>query len=94
MVTLRKRRPTNLGTLYLGDVPLEQVQCFKYLSVILSFSRVYLLKGQKDSWPVIPKILVESCFAEKSIRHDDIVQMFLLVWIPHWTSVFEVRSDQ
>ena len=37
-VISRKRRLTNPGTLYLGDVPLEQVQCFKYLylGVILS----------------------------------------------------------
>ena len=36
MVISRKRRPTGPGTLYLWDVPLEQVHCFKYLGVILS----------------------------------------------------------
>ena len=36
MVISRKRRPTYPGVLYLGDAPLEQVQCFKYLGVILA----------------------------------------------------------
>ena len=36
MVISRKRRPTYPGVLYLGDIPLEQVECFEYLGVILS----------------------------------------------------------
>ena len=36
MVISRKRRPTYSGVLYLGDTPLEQVECFKYLGVILA----------------------------------------------------------
>ena len=36
MVISRKRRPTYPGVLYLGDTPLEQVECFKYLGVILA----------------------------------------------------------
>ena len=37
MVISRKRlRPTYAGVLYLRDSPLEQVECFKYLGVILA----------------------------------------------------------
>ena len=36
MVISRKRRPTHPGVLYLGDTPLELVECFKYLGVILA----------------------------------------------------------
>ena len=64
MVISRKRRPTYSGVLYLGDTPLEQVECFKYLGVIpasnlfyFSTHRLHLLKSQKDFWSSVPKIL-------------------------------------
>ena len=36
MVISRKRRPIYPGVLYLGDTPLEQIECFKYLGIILA----------------------------------------------------------
>ena len=36
MVISRKRRPTYPGVLYLRDTPLEHLECFKYLGVILA----------------------------------------------------------
>ena len=63
MVMSRKRRSTHPGVLYLGDTPLEPVECCKYLGVILagdlssSQHRLCLLKSQKGSWSSASKIL-------------------------------------
>ena len=64
MVISRKRRPTYAGVLYHGDSPLEQVECFKYLGVILASDRSFsqhidsvCLKSQKDSWSSVSKML-------------------------------------
>ena len=60
MVISRKRRPPFMGVLKLGDTPLEQVESFKYLGVLLSSDLSFTQHIQstyKDYWPTVLQVL-------------------------------------
>ena len=84
MVILRKRRPTNPGTLYLGNVPLEQVQFFKYLGVILSsdltFSQHIESTCSKASRPIVSQRFYNNV---NNVNNGTLLQLYLSLVRPH-----------
>ena len=84
MVISRKRRPTHPGVLYLRDTPLEQVECFKYLGMILasdlSFSQhtdSVCSKARK-----IFGLLYRRFY--NNVSNDTLLQLYLSLVRPHF----------